>query len=169
VRNLFIVWMLTGLWHGASWNFVLWGLYFGALIYIERLGLGKLLERLPRALSHVYLLAIVVLGWALFYFEETSRLISFGRVLFHLEDNPLTSVELHTTIYTHAFWLALAIVMCTPLPGVARAWASKKLEGLGSRWQPLASADAILNLAFIAAASAMLVGHTYNPFLYFRF
>lgn len=169
VRNLFVVWMLTGLWHGASWNFVLWGAYYGVLLYVERLGLRALLERLPRAVSHVYLLTAVVLGWALFYFDDTSHLASFGAVLFHVADTPLTSVELHTTLRTHAFWLVLAVVLCTPLPGLARAHASRVLARFGERWQPLAAADAVVNFAFLLASSAMLVGHTYNPFLYFRF
>ncbi len=169
VRNLFVVWMLTGLWHGASWNFVLWGAYYGALLYVERLGLRAVLERLPRAVSHVYLLTAVVLGWALFYFDDTSRLAAFGAVLFHFADTPLTSVELHTTVRTHAFWLVLAVVLCTPLPSMARAWASRALARAGQRWQPLAAADAALNVTFLLASTAMLVGHTYNPFLYFRF
>ncbi|MCZ7683417.1 MAG: hypothetical protein M5U28_33380 [Sandaracinaceae bacterium] len=81
----------------------------------------------------------------------------------------LTSVELHTTVRTHAFWLVLAVVLSTPLPSMARAWASRALARAGERWQPLAAADAALNVTFLLASTAMLVGHTYNPFLYFRF
>jgi alginate O-acetyltransferase complex protein AlgI len=169
VRNLFIVWMLTGLWHGASWNFVFWGIYYGVLIYIERLGVGALLNRLPRAVSHLYLIAIVMFGWALFYFEDTARLVAFAGVMFNTAGTPLTSVELETTLYTHAFWLVLAFVMCTPLPSMLRTRASELLAGLGPRWQALAASDAVANFVFLVASSAMLVGHTYNPFLYFRF
>jgi alginate O-acetyltransferase complex protein AlgI len=169
IRNLFVVWMLTGLWHGASWNFVFWGLYYGVLLYVERLGLRALLERLPRVVSHAYLIVAVMLGWAIFYFEDTSRLVSFASVLFHVAEAPLTTLELHTTLRTHAFWLALALILCTPLPSMARAWASDRLAHLGPRWQSLAAADALLNALFLVASSAMLVGHSYNPFLYFRF
>ncbi len=117
----------------------------------------------------MYLLVAVMLGWALFYFEDTSRLAGFTAVLFHVADTPLTSVEVHTSLRTHAFWLALALVSCTPLPARARSWAGGALARLGQRWQPLASADALMNLVFLLGSSAMPVGHSYNPFLYFRF
>jgi len=79
------------------------------------------------------------------------------------------SVELYTTLQTHAFWLVLAVIMCTPLPSMARDWASQTLKNLGPRWQPLAASDAVMNFVFLLTSSAMLVGHSYNPFLYFRF
>ena len=168
-RNLMVVWALTGLWHGASWNFVLWGLYFGVLVYVEKLGLGRVLERLPRVLSHAYLLFAVMLGWALFYFEDLSRLGEFGRALFHLTGAPLTSVELHATIRGHALWLALALVLCTPLPSVLRASLSRWIERVAPLRAPLTTVDALLNVVMLIVSSSMLVGHSYNPFLYFRF
>ena len=76
-RNLFIVWALTGFWHGASWNFMLWGLYFGVWIALERLFIERLLSVLPNVMSHFYLMMIVTLGWALFYFTDFSRLTTF--------------------------------------------------------------------------------------------
>jgi alginate O-acetyltransferase complex protein AlgI len=168
-RNLFVVWALTGLWHGASWNFVLWGLYYGVLLYLERAGLRALLDRAPRVLAHAYVLVAVVLGWALFYFVDTSRLAAFGALAFGATDAPLTTAELHATLRTHAFWIGLALVLCTPLPALVRAWVSERLARLGPRWQLLAAGDAALSAAAWVASSAMLVGHSYNPFLYFRF
>ena len=74
LRNMFIVWALTGLWHGASWNFVLWGLYYFVFLAIEKLFLGKFLEKLPAVVGHAYALFIIVVGWVFFYFDDVSRL-----------------------------------------------------------------------------------------------
>ena len=82
VLNLFIVWALTGFWHGASWNFIAWGLYYFVLILAEKLFLGKVLEKIPRVFGHIYTLLLVILGWGLFYFDDMSRLRQFCSVLF---------------------------------------------------------------------------------------
>ncbi len=167
-RNLFVVWGLTGLWHGASWNFVFWGLYFAILIALERLALQRVLNALPRAVSHAYLLIAVVLGWALFYFEDLGRLGAYLGVL--AGGAPLTSgPDLALVLREHCFWLALALLLCVPVGPRLRDWA----VGLAARrrgarpW--LAAAVVLVNLGALLLATAMLVGRTYNPFLYFRF
>lgn len=163
-RNLFVVWGLTGLWHGASWNFVLWGLYFAVLIALERLFLRRLLDALPRVVGHLYLLAAVVLGWALFYFEDFGRLGAYLALLFGA--GAWSSPDLGRVVREHVFWLALALALCLPLAPRLRAWLAARAPAT----QAWAAAAAVpFHLGLLALATAMLVGRTYNPFLYFRF
>ncbi|MBM4279404.1 MAG: MBOAT family protein [Deltaproteobacteria bacterium] len=167
-RNLFVVWGLTGLWHGASWNFVLWGLFHGALIALERLFVRRALERLPRALQHAWLLLVVVVGWALFYFTDLHRLRLFFAAAAGLAPGPLAPEALATTLTTHATWLVVAALLCTPLPGravdAARA-ALRQRRGVATD----AVVTAVVDVLLLLLAVALLVGRTYNPFLYFRF
>ena len=158
-RNLFIVWGLTGLWHGASWNFMLWGLYFGVLIACERLFLAKLLERAPRVLQHSYLMLLVVLGWALFYFTDFARLAQFGAVLVGSTSAAWIGPDVGGVVVEHVFWLALTVALCTPIG----AW-------LKDRTGPApAAVVVVVNVAILLLCTALLVGKSYNPFLYFRF
>ena len=92
-RNLFVVWFATGLWHGASWNFILWGLFFGVLIALERLGLRNLLEKLPGFISHFYLLFVVLISWVIFYFTDLSRAAQYLGIMFGLSGQPLTNSQ----------------------------------------------------------------------------
>ncbi len=163
--NLFVVWFLTGFWHGASWNFILWGLYFGFLVGIEKLFLGKLLEKLPRVIGHLYLLFAALVGWAFFYFTDLSRLVQFGELLFGRTGNPLWDFELELVLQNHIFWLVLALLCCMPVyPYV--------LSRLKKQWGNSSWIDYAL-IGFYAfvliLCTALLVGKSYNPFLYFRF
>jgi alginate O-acetyltransferase complex protein AlgI len=163
-RNLFIVWALTGLWHGASWNFMLWGLYFGVLIAVERIFLGKVLEKIPRLFQHVYLMFIVIVGWALFYFTDFTRLAAFIKVAFGAAGAPLVAGDVGGVVIDHAYWLALTVVCCLPLAAPAREKLEKALgPGL------FGTATIVFNVSVLLFATAMLVGKSYNPFLYFRF
>ncbi|MBZ1349199.1 MBOAT family protein [Alcaligenaceae bacterium LF4-65] len=167
-RNLFIVWALTGFWHGPSWNFMLWGLYFGVWIAIERLFLGNLLARLPGLFGHLYLLLIVTLGWALFYFTDLQQLKLFSMILFGFTEAPLFGEQTFTDIQAHALWLPLALVACTPVA----PWSSSILVRLDIvrslvSWRPIAILA--VDLVMLLSCTALLVGQSYNPFLYFRF
>jgi alginate O-acetyltransferase complex protein AlgI len=164
VRNIFIVWGLTGLWHGASWNFVLWGLYFGLILWIEKHVLLRVLETLPNFMKHIYAIFFIVLGWAIFFFTDLSLLVSTLKVLFGLADVPFYSFELETAFWAHAYWLVFALLVCTPL--YARAHAELKQRLKETTYQCAVIAQ---NLVFLGVSVVLLVGQAYNPFIYFRF
>lgn len=168
-RNLLIVWALTGLWHGASWNFMFWGLYFGVLISLERLFLQRVLDRLPGVVGHLYLLFAVVIGWALFYFEDLDQLVAFLQLLFGATAQPGYDPALQSLLQANAYWLVLALGLCTPIV----PWVRARIEARANRSPQgtvvVGSAWALVSVVLLLLSTAMLVGGTYNPFLYFRF
>jgi alginate O-acetyltransferase complex protein AlgI len=168
LRNLFIVWALTGFWHGASWNFMLWGLYFGIWIALERLFIERLLKALPTAISHFYLLSIVTLGWALFYFTDLSRLTAFLHILFGYSNAEMTGVTTMHDLSSHALWLVFAVLWCMPLG----QWLQEKIQWLRfDQWRPNTQSIVLLivDSVLLISSTALLVGQSYNPFIYFRF
>ena len=166
------MWLLTGLWHGASWNFVLWGAFYGILLMVEKLGLLRWLQRIPVVFSHLYLLFVTLIGWTLFYTTDLSRLAGYFQVMFGGSGNPLTDPQLSITFANHLFWLLAALLFCLPLT----QWCKNRLEswvvqdGRGQGRQALVSiGTAMMNVALLLVCTALLVGDSYNPFLYFRF
>lgn len=113
--NLMIVWFLTGIWHGASWNFIVWGMYFGILIYLEKKILGRILEKLPSIVSHCYLLVVVIIGWTFFYFTNLNEAFAYLKVLFGFANQSFASTELNIIVMNNIFWIVIAILLCTPL------------------------------------------------------
>ena len=163
--NLAIVWFLTGLWHGASWNFILWGLYFGALIALEKKFLHQALERIPAFFSHLYLLLLAALGWVLFYFTDMKRLGQFLRILFG--GAPLWDSRVEISIVNNLFWLLAAILFCAPIVKSVKAFVSKWLNG--NQLSVALICQTAVNVMLLTVSTAMLVGQSYNPFLYYRF
>lgn len=159
--NLFIVWGLTGFWHGASWNFLLWGLYFGILIILEKLFLGKWLEKLPKALSNLYMLILVVLGWALFDFTDMRELGPFLASLFTFGKAGFVSHS--TLVYIVAYLPVLIVAMIGSTPTVKRLHDSLIVK---KGWEWL---DFALIAFTLVICTASLVSSGYNPFIYFRF
>ena len=165
--NLFVVWMLTGLWHGASWNYVLWGVYYGVFIMVERLFLGKVLEHLPKLFSHLYLIGVTLVGWTFFYFEDLGRLKQMLIAMFGFGGRAVLDTQLGFVLMNNIFWIALAVLFCAPLlPGIKARVTQGATLGRQTALTYLQSAACLLMLG---ACTAMLVGESYNPFLYFKF
>ncbi len=165
--NLFVVWFLTGLWHGASWNFVLWGLYFGVLILLERLFLKKVFDFLPNIFAHIYLLIAVIFGWALFYLEDFGQLLHFLQVMVFAADNELWSFKLTFVLKEHSFWLALTVLLCLPIYPIFAKWWEGKIRYDASILYWLGITAIQIFLLFLSIS--LLVGDSYNPFIYYRF
>ena len=158
IVNLLIVWGLTGLWHGASWNFLLWGVYYGILLIIEKIILLRWLKKAPSLLSHLYTLIIVMLGWALFYFEDMPALGAFFSRAFSVTATASTGVNV---VLGYLPLFAVAVVAATPLG--AKLWNAVKTKKIAGYVGILVAA--VLMLLCVAA----LVSQSYNPFIYFRF
>lgn len=161
-RNLIIVWALTGLWHGASWNFVLWGLYFGLLIIIERLGFGKVLEKLPSWVSMMYTFIAAVFGWVLFDTDTLSDAGHFIAAMFGAGGSAVDGYFKYT-IVSNCFLLVMCILISGGLGSRISEYAGEKSRSFK------AVSAAVLVTGGLLLCTAYLVDASYNPFLYFRF
>ena len=158
ILNILVVWMLTGLWHGAAWNFVLWGLLFAVMLLLEK---QLPFQKLPGFLRHVYVLLIVMLSFVLFNAADLRQAVSDLGGLFGVGGIPLLSLETVYYLRSYALVFAVSIVGATPIAKTVAA----RLEGtkLGAILEPL------LLLALLVVCTAYLVDGSFNPFLYFRF
>ena len=163
--NVFIVWFLTGLWHGASWNFILWGLYFGIIITIEKVFLMKWLSYAPRLIRHLYTLVLLIIGWGLFAFENLAYLKDYFRVMFGLKEVALYDQVTLYYLMTNGVLLIILVIASTPLAKqmYQKLKQSKRGELLDVVLSP------IVCLLILILSTAYLVDSSYNPFLYFRF
>ena len=162
IRNLLVTWFLTGLWHGASWNFVVWGLFWGMLILIEKLFLSRVLECVPRIFSHLYLLAAMLVGWVFFYFVDLGTGLAYIGRMFGIGAPALWDLPLMINISNNLFWFLAAVLFCAPAaPRIAQALSKKKA--------PVSAVVPAVSIFCLLVSTALLVGQSYNPFLYFRF
>jgi len=160
IINLLVVWGLTGLWHGASYNFLLWGLYYGLLLILEKFVLKRFLEKLPAVLQHIYTMFIVIIGWGLFYFTDMSQLGSFLTDLFNF-GNGLCGAQALTLILSYLPLLIVAAIASTPL--------GAKLYSRFSDTRHIWILETLFCVVILLISTASLVDQSYNPFLYFRF
>lgn len=160
ILNLLIVWGLTGLWHGAAYNFVLWGLYYGLLLILEKFVLKKFLDRLPSFVQHIYTLFIIIIGWGLFYFTDVGQLGEFMVDLFNF-GNGICGDQAFNLIMSNLPMLIIAAVASTPLATMLYT----RFEHIRFMWIP----ETLYCMGVLAVSTASLVNQSYNPFLYFRF
>ena len=160
--NLLIVWSLTGFWHGAGWNFVMWGLYYFVILFIEKLFLLKALDKLPKFFRHVYALLLIIIGWVIFASDDVSVLLPFLGSMFGA-NGAIGGMDVYTLL-TKAALLVICCIASTELP--------KKLflSAAGAMNEKAAfTLKSVLTIALLALSMILLIGDSYNPFLYFRF
>ena len=164
VRNILIVWMLTGLWHGASWNFVLWGLYYGVLLLLEKFVFNKILEKTPNWFKHFYTMFLVVVGWMIFAFDDMTILKEYASMMFGV--GGVSFINNHALYYLKNYLIIfiLAIIFSMPVYKLAK----EKLSKVKNTKSVFIVSLIIYTVLFIVVVS-YLVNDTYNPFLYFRF
>ena len=156
VFNLAVVWFLTGLWHGASWNYVLWGVFFGFFIVLEKLFLQKWLDKLPKIFQHIYLLVLVLFGWVLFAYENLGQGLNVMKGMLGLGGLPF--VNLNATFYLSNYLVIFVIAIIFAFP-----WAKKLYDKL-----PYWLKTVIYTVLFIYTIFA-ISDSTFSPFIYFRF
>ena len=165
--NVAVVWFLTGLWHGASWNYILWGLYFGVLISLEKLFFGKVLDKLPAVFSHIYVLIVIIFGWLLFYFEDMGAMGQCLKVMFGAA--PAADDITVSLLKGSCFVIAAGIIFSCPVYGYVVKKAEAAAERSAAARVIFQIIGMILLLGVLTVSSLLLVKQTYNPFLYFRY
>lgn len=169
ILNTFVVWALTGLWHGASWNFVVWGLWFFVFLMIERFLLKKWLEKIP-VISNIYLLVVVLLGWVIFRFTDMRLALTVVKSLFGLNGNALSSFTAETLLKNNVILLGVSIFASLPVMKILRRKIEDALAGTGlmnAAWNVVFYS--IIPVILLLLSTASLVGDSYNPFIYFQF
>ena len=163
IRNIFIVWFLTGFWHGASWNFILWGLYFGVILVIEKMFLGKYLEK-TKVIKYFYSLLIIIIGFLIFNSNSISDVIIELKNMFFISDIPFTSKETIYYLKSNLVLFILAIVAATPLVKNVICRLKKTRVSI-----VLDILEPVIYIALLTLCTAFLIDASFNPFLYFRF
>ncbi len=160
IINLLIVWFLTGFWHGASYNFILWGLYFGLILIVEKFLLKRFLDKAPKAIRHIYSLFLIIIGWVIFYFTDMAQMGEFFVAMFNFSDG-LVGDKAMSIILSYLPLLIIATIASTPLASVIY----NKIRNT----KFCIIFDVVFCAVILLLCTASLVNQSYNPFLYFRF
>ncbi|RGZ00916.1 MBOAT family O-acyltransferase [Clostridium sp. AM58-1XD] len=169
VRNLFVVWLLTGFWHGASWNYVLWGLYFFVFLLIERAFLGRVLEKIPSFFGHVYALIVIYFGWILFRSENLGNVAVIIKGMFGLNGNGVMDIQTEIVLKNNIFFMIYALLAVTPLFKKIKEWLLKWYSYNFRMPYPVYIGQVAIMVFLWGLSILALVGNSYNPFLYFQF
>lgn len=176
ILNLFTVWFLTGMWHGASWNFIIWGLLYFVFLVIEKFFLKKYLDKIP-FVPHIYTMLIIMIGWVFFYYTDLSKALEMLGIMFGFSGHSFSDIFIVTKINNSSVVLQAAILCCMPILKFLNEFKESSERRLGSGGKVVAgvggAVTSVISFAVHAAlfivSSIMLVGESYNPFLYFRF
>lgn len=160
--NLLIVWSLTGFWHGAGWNFVMWGLYYFVILFVEKLFLLKALDKLPKFFRHVYALLLIIIGWVIFASDDVSVLLPYLGSLFGA-NGAVGGMDVYTLV-TKAVLIVICCVASTELPKRLFGTMTGKMNE-----KAVFTVKSVLTIVLLALSMIFLIGDSYNPFLYFRF
>lgn len=165
IRNILIVWTLTGIWHGASWNFVIWGLLFGIILIIEKLWLGKLIEKLPTIIRRIYVLFIVMISFIIFNGNSLQDIWNNIIGLFGVNNLPVSNSYTIYYLRNYIIVIIIALIGATPIlkNTIEKLKQNNKIEKIINILEP------ILLITLLLVITAYLVDNSYNPFLYFRF
>ena len=163
IRNIFIVWFLTGFWHGASWNFIIWGLYFGVILVVEKLWIGKYLEK-TRVVKYIYSLLIIIIGFLIFNSSSVSEIIIGIKNMFLINNIPINSKETVYHLRNNLVLIVIAFIGTTPLlKNIVVAVKKTRFEKVLNVLEP------ITYIILLTLCTAFLIDESFNPFLYFRF
>lgn len=168
-RNLLIVWTITGFWHGASLTFITWGLYYGIIICLERMGLEKILSKTWRPVQHLYVILIVMIGWVFFRADNFLFSSQYLKVMFGMSGNGLFNGADYIILHDNGIMLLVAIILSMPV----FPFLQKKLEGIRTKSNIVILSRELVMTGFyfvlLMIVTMFLVNSTYNPFIYFRF
>jgi alginate O-acetyltransferase complex protein AlgI len=163
--GLFLVWLCTGIWHGASWNFIIWGLYYGIFVFIEMKIGKKNMKKIPIVIRHIYSKFVIFVGFGIFYFEELGKLGTFFKTAFGFGKNGFIAVQDKISLMNNMYLMILAVICCFPILSSIKNISDKHYVTKVT----VSSAAAIAAALLLIVTSVMLVDATTNPFLYFRF
>ena len=161
LRNILIVWILTGVWHGAAWNFIIWGLYFGLILVLEKVSIGKYLEKIPKVLSRIYVLIIVMISFIIFSGENSKQIFEHLGGLIGYKDVPLVSQE--SIYYFRSYLVVFLIGIIGSTPCMSNIFSKEKIKKFVSFIEP------VFLIFIILLSTSYIIDGSFNPFLYFRF
>lgn len=166
--NILVVWFLTGMWHGASWNFIIWGVYFGFIVMLEKYTLLKVHDRIPAVFLHIYSMLLVIAGWGIFYFDNFDQMVVFFHAFFGNVPSFYDFVDESALLDNFWLWI-VALVFCLPVRSTVEEWTERLL---GDNWfgtTVVYATRIILSVGILILSTALLVGATNNAFIYTRF
>ena len=167
--NILVVWFLTGMWHGASWNFIIWGVYFGLIVTLEKYTLLRVQKYIPSPLLHLYSLALVVIGWGIFYFDDSSRMMQFFEIAFG-QTGALHDFVTITALTDNCWLWVISLLFCMPIRSSAASLLQLfTLDGGSVQGTIIFCTRLVLSVVLLVLSVSLLVGATNNAFIYTRF
>ena len=156
-----IVWFLTGAWHGASWNFILWGIYFGIILILEKMFILKILDKTGKVISHIYAIILILIGWVIFAFEDLGKICNYLKAMFNFNN----FINTETLYYLRNYGIITIIgIICSTLI------VKNVLEKLNKSEKKIGIVlEIVIYMSILFLCTANLVSDSFNPFLYFRF